>query len=118
MGRALLTGWLIILAWQANAEPAIDSGDAMLPFCKKAIIGQSSGPVPPEAWLCLGKIDSLRRIRTVLKEEFASCAPDSVTNDQALRVVVKYLEENPKFLHQHFDLLALIAMQDAWPCKK
>ncbi|MBZ5539149.1 MAG: hypothetical protein LAN61_01385 [Acidobacteriia bacterium] len=36
---------------------------------------------------------------------------------QVVRIVVKYLRENPKNLRDHAALLVLLALQEAYPCK-
>jgi len=47
------------------------------------------------------------------------CIPLNTTNGQVVGVVIKYIDqhppENPK--GSDFALLALRALQDAWPCK-
>ena len=45
------------------------------------------------------------------------CKPNYVTNDQMVRVVVKYIDDRPARMHEDFMLLALEALRAAWPGK-
>jgi hypothetical protein len=47
----------------------------------------------------------------------ALCLPEGVTFGQAIRVVVKYIDDRPARMHEHFTALALEALQAVWPCK-
>jgi hypothetical protein len=44
--------------------------------------------------------------------------PPRVPPQQAQRVVVLYMEQHPEQLHLDFKVLALRALQQAWPCPK
>lgn len=47
------------------------------------------------------------------------CFPESgIEARQALRIIVKYLEDHPQDLHYSESTLAILALQDAFPCKK
>jgi hypothetical protein len=52
-----------------------------------------------------------------LKKEDKFCIPDNVTNGQLVRIVVKYLKDNPKLLNEPRVSLVWIALMDAYPCK-
>jgi len=43
--------------------------------------------------------------------------PESVTNEQMMRVVVRYGEMHPNQTHQRLGLLVLDALHEAWPCR-
>jgi hypothetical protein len=43
--------------------------------------------------------------------------PNGVPNGRLLGVVNKYIEAHPEEQRLPLDLLALMALQDAWPCK-
>ncbi|MFL1524111.1 Rap1a/Tai family immunity protein [Pseudomonas sp. O230] len=53
----------------------------------------------------------------VLKKDVKYCMPDSVTNGQMVRIVVKYLKDNPKRLNEGRTELVWNAFMDAYPCK-
>ena len=41
-----------------------------------------------------------------------------MTTNQAIAVVVKYIEARPERMHEDFRALALEALTAAWPCKR
>jgi hypothetical protein len=48
---------------------------------------------------------------------FHFCAPPGLTAMQAIRIVVKYLEDRPKDLYQPGIALTNLALMSAFPCK-
>jgi hypothetical protein len=44
------------------------------------------------------------------------CFPPNVTNDQKIKVVIKYLADNPAELHSLANMLILRSMNAAFPC--
>jgi hypothetical protein len=47
------------------------------------------------------------------------CVPQQgIENGQMARIVIKYLNDNPKDLHQSARLCLIHSLQDAFPCKK
>ena len=46
------------------------------------------------------------------------CPPASATKGQAIRVVVKYIDDRPERQNEDFRALAREALRAAWPCKK
>ena len=46
------------------------------------------------------------------------CLPQhGITNDQAIRIFVKFLRENPKTLHESGRMSLYIALAKAFPCR-
>ncbi len=73
-------------------------------------------PTPPGLYMaaafCAGLVEGL------VSADPDSCPPTDATNAQAIRVVVKYIEDRPARLHERFNKLALEALRAAFPCKK
>lgn len=46
------------------------------------------------------------------------CLPSNVTMNEIAMVVVKYLNDHPNKLHNDRSLLVMLALSDAYPCKK
>jgi hypothetical protein len=71
--------------------------------------------------LCLGFLQGVNStfgfVGDEIKNETKFCAPDRMANGQLVRVVVKYLTDNPKKLHLPQTGLVWFALQDAYPCK-
>jgi hypothetical protein len=47
-----------------------------------------------------------------------ACVPDKVTIGQAIRVIVKYVNDHPNNMHLDFKVLGEAALKQAWPCQK
>lgn len=47
-----------------------------------------------------------------------ACIPTGVTNFELAKVVVKYLNDHPNSLHDSYRVLAVVALQVAYPCNK
>jgi hypothetical protein len=45
------------------------------------------------------------------------CIPEGVSSGQTVRIVVKWLRENPDKLHMPASVLAVAAIRNAFPCK-
>ncbi|WP_223508746.1 Rap1a/Tai family immunity protein [Pseudomonas sp. BF-RE-29] len=52
-----------------------------------------------------------------LKKDEKFCMPDGVSYSQLVRVVVKYLKDNPKTLNDDRTALVWRSLIDAYPCK-
>ena len=47
-----------------------------------------------------------------------TCFPDGSNVEQAIRVVIRYIDRQPERMHESFVELALEAMREAWPCRR
>ncbi len=45
------------------------------------------------------------------------CPPSNVSTEQAVRIVVKYLHDNPERLHMPASILVTDAIRSSFPCK-
>lgn len=70
---------------------------------------------------CLGHVrgaDDMHNLyRAVSKSKPLYCMPSGVTMGQMVRIIVKYLKENPEQLHEDGTMLIAAALRDAYPCK-
>jgi hypothetical protein len=64
--------------------------------------------------MCLGIVGAIRYFSD---GRFGFCTPDGVTTSQALRIVVKYMDDNPAVLHEDLREITVDALRSAWPCK-
>jgi Rap1a immunity proteins len=46
------------------------------------------------------------------------CMPDNVSREQLVRVVIRFMETQPKYLNEDFRVVAIAALNVAWPCKR
>jgi hypothetical protein len=106
----------LIALTPASADREHLTANRLLPACKAFIIALD-GNVPSyhnliERGRCVGILEGLSYMPLHI------CTPNGVMTDQAVRVVVKYIEEQPARWHEDFRTLALEAMLLAWPCKQ
>jgi len=97
------------------------TGNELLDSCKNAASDNPTKNTSFTAGFCLGSMQSIGDLLTFvnagLKTEARVCLPATVTNGQASRVVVKYLQDNPEKLHLNGTALVIMAIQKAFPCK-
>jgi hypothetical protein len=102
---------MLALTTPASGQEA-NSANFYLPGCKGSL-----GPQGTPLWgqgLCYGFIAGLGYM--AIGKDF--CSPDGVTSQQAVAVVIKYIEARPERTHEPFGVLALEALTAAWPCKR
>jgi Rap1a immunity proteins len=118
--RAVLV--VVLCLWSSVSvaqTPDFKSGNFFLPGCKSflADLGVTS-TVAREEGECLGIVITLLRFGEELTTQRRNCAPANITNGEAIRVVVVFLEARPQRLHENFIDLSAEALAMAWPCKK
>lgn len=108
------------------------SGSHLLPFCQAAVkIGSGDNgkltiKTTPEdirdvvngsycRGYVLGVVDSLISISAATQTTY--CIPDNADNDQLVRVMDKYLNDNPAKLNDPAGQAVAKAIFDAFPCK-
>ena len=66
-----------------------------------------------------GFLDSMSLTAKFTKGKRTVCTPErGVSNDQAARLLVKYLRANPETLHESGRMSLYLALQKAFPCTK
>jgi hypothetical protein len=83
-----------------------NSANFMMPACRSARPDVSQGM----QGICLGMVTAIATIAPGV------CRPLGATNDEAMRVVVQYIDSRPGRLHEPFIELAAEALKQAWPC--
>jgi len=116
LARYTVAAAVFLSASAASAvEDATLSADRMLPACTAFIRDRAPGDVDGvfAAGRCIGLMQGLGFASRL----FGVCPPDEVTVAQRARVAVTYVEARPERMHEDFRVLAVEAMQKAWPCK-
>ena len=103
-----------LLSCGASFAEDEQSANYMMPACRDFINGGSDTGTFVQG-VCVGTIATIIALGRYADTH---CAPPRVTNEQGLHVVIQYIDNQPARLHEKFGLLALEAMQNAWPCKK
>jgi hypothetical protein len=107
----------------AMAAEAKFDGNELLMQCQHFIklIDDEKGFSPVYAGACGGFVQGVDS--TVffygedLEKDAKFCTPKNATNAQLVRIVVKYLKDNPKLLNKDKTTLVWLALKDAYPCK-
>ena len=125
MKRTLVIFAMLIFPW-VNSY-AQETGLEVLRSCGAAVKQADGLPVSDqeriEAIWCLGYLggfaDSLKLSASLFKPQNQKvCLPDKGTsNEQLVRIVTKWLKDNPQDLHQSGRMSVLIALGNAFPCK-
>jgi hypothetical protein len=111
----------------AIAEDFANDGNYLLANCtiaKKYIDGETTetGGDTFRFGMCLGVVEGARNMmmlmESVLDKSRRTCFPENgIKNDQAVRIVLKYLNDHPAELHQDQTYLTFMAMRNAFHCK-
>ena len=109
------------------ANTYADDGNELISECSAVEEFMDSNEFPEgkemSAGICLGLIEGIKSMTHIAKlagnEGILSvCWPNdtTITNGQAVRVVLSYLRKNPKDLHIERSYLVLKAYRDTYPC--
>ena len=104
---------LALLFLQASAASAqVGSGNDLLQACNANLAGIPEG----NNFYCLGVVTTVLQLQSKLDEQDKFCPPSQISVQQAVRVIVKFLNSNPEALHLKASTLTVSALKQAWPC--
>lgn len=120
----LMIGFIFL---SSNTVFGVTAGDGneLLSRCNVVINYQDKkiqNPDEIDIGICLGMIQGMMKINSVYKQKLGKemalfCPPASgLSYVQAIRIVVKYLNDHPEKLHQSDTYLVIGAFQKAFPC--
>ena len=102
-------------------------GSFLLQACDAAIKQSDGGELSQQESLAAlycasyisGFLDAMSLTAFSTKGQKNVCTPDQgIANDQAARILVKYLRENPEILHKSARTSLYVALAKAFPCEK
>jgi hypothetical protein len=117
---------LLLLVLFMAAPISVKASDSMrlLKDCNHMIAtmeGRDGGRIQGQAWYCLGYLSGFLDAHTVASSFGGAnrlfCGPPKVSNEQLVRVVVKYLSDNPDKLNQDPGLVTMLALAKSFPCR-
>ncbi len=120
----ILTGFTtnVSLAQESSGRVplTIGSSEQLLAYCESA--GKPEMEADIKLTICMsylmGVLDAHEVIAGLHPSARMMCPPDNgVSNDQARRIVVKWLANHPEYLHLPSRATSLKAMAEAFPCK-
>lgn len=107
-----------------QTDTAFLTAQKLLGLCSQAVksFDDDKGADIAEANLCIGYVagalDMERMLATLSKTWTPHvCYPKNGTIEQAVRVVVKYLRDDPEGLHYSGGSTVWVALMKAFPCK-
>lgn len=125
--KAGIAGAVALVGMLASGVALATDGNDLLKSCKALLAATAKDPQPMNVGdfaqgTCMGVIEGVRTTMMVLNgnldPELRTCLPPKgITNEQAIRIVVKYLEDNPAKLNEDRGVLTVIAYHQAYPCK-
>jgi hypothetical protein len=108
-------------------------GNSLLRFCSAYIQAADNGTIPSGgaigATFCVGFLTGIQDYDEMLSQLETdrnggkglvrhACVPQNATTDEVVRVVVKWLRDNPHELNYPASVLAIGALRKAYPCKQ
>lgn len=120
---------LLFTALPSASASAVSAGE-LLQHCNEVL--RAKDRAPDVQWFnvghCGGYIDGsiagsrAQRVALspnveALKRNAPYCIPEKVSNEQLVRVVVKWLSDNPARLHEDADFHVFFAFSKAFPCR-
>lgn len=120
IGAIALVGMLA--SWTALAD-----GNVFIKECSATVRSLDEPAVKPSVsdWQlghCSGVVEGVMNTMAVLNNNlpvnYKVCLPNGgITNGQALRIVDKFLHDNPAKLNEDAPFLTMLALYNAYPCK-
>jgi hypothetical protein len=101
----------VALTGPVSAESDLGSANYMLPGCR-SFMQKASNYSDFDQGVCVGVI------RGIVYAARDICAPTESTTNQAVAVVIKYIDQRPQDMHLPFAVLAHTALQEVWPCER
>jgi hypothetical protein len=119
---ALVAGLILF-----SSNIALADGNDLLSWCSSALLPMEekvklSGADHIGIGLCLGFMQGITTANmtyhAMTGKEVLFCLPDEgISNEQAARIVVKYLKDHPEKLHEMEAFIAFDAFRKTFPCK-
>lgn len=115
-----LTGML------ASGGAQATDGNTLLKDCQATIRLLDTKQASPNETIgigqCFGMVEAARSALVIFEDQipksFRGCVPNGgITNGQSVRIVNKYLHDNPAKLNQDATMLILLAYHEAFPCE-
>ena len=128
MRKSILAIFLTLgAAFSSEVRASGNDGNELLADCNLVIRMMDDDGVVPSATealkvgRCLGMMQGITSLNMVYqvkdRDSALFCLPSNgMSAGQAARIVVKYMRDNPRELHNNGSLVVIAALKDAYPC--
>jgi len=108
----------------SNAEMNLNDGNTFLKNCKLSLTGSGGVRLNEQDLInsegCTsylnGFIDDHNLETSGTPAQWHFCLPPHGTNQQYIRAFIRYMEQNPKKLHENVQVLLFSSLSKAFPC--
>jgi hypothetical protein len=108
---------LIAKGTSYSAPLDVSKGDGLLRACSALEANPPDGKADVMSGAsCAGFIEGAFQIATVFVKPPRYCFPKEGTNDEVIKVLLKYLHDRPEELHVPSGVIFIRAMSKAFPC--
>lgn len=117
--KAWIGAVALLVAMECDQSMAAD-GNQLLLQCQTLIRSmEGQGPTTYGNGHCLGVVQGVTDMLVIYQDKLPNkfCVPSDIPYGQGVRIVVKYLQDNPKLLNNQDTVLVLAAYADAYGCK-
>jgi hypothetical protein len=131
LGVGLAMAAALVAIAQAATPPTNEhSASNILPGCR-FLVAPKPATITSDVsgWsvgLCSGTIEGILAVAVQQQLSIAAqngsakgalfCTPPAATTDEAIRIVVRYLDDHSNLKQENFGAVALEALEKAWPC--
>ena len=126
--KIAISFFLVLIVYQPNYIYGLErwnTGETLIGHCNATLKLQDiDNPTPEDHSKSVASLSYLEGVKQLLYEQNSFteqkniCFPESgISNGQAARIVVNFLDEHPEKLHEYKLHLILEAFAHAFPCK-
>jgi hypothetical protein len=120
----VLSALMALVATSASSRPKYPNGIDLLRSCQYAVGLAEDKELKTEemvqATYCTGYVSGILDGLGLMGWKGGAtrvCVPkDGISNEQAIRIIVKYLKDNPKSLSETGRMVVVISIAEAFPC--
>ena len=118
---------IFIFSFTFALSPAWADGNFLLQNCLEAerLLERKPSEIDVSAGYCIGMVQGVAQTMVFYDLAFKTsgmdapptCWPQPLKNQQLVRIVIKYLRDNPANLHAEPHILIMQSLRDAFKCK-
>jgi hypothetical protein len=105
--------FVLAMSLTVKADEVFYTGNQLTKLCDDELASAAMC-----AGLIVGFTDGYRSAAKDSGRKTLYCPPKQVINEQIIKIVDKYLKENPESLHEWYGLLINKALIEAFPCEE